>query len=335
MDIMDVQKKVIKILSGFLKKGYQDFVSINIGNYYIKGLVIKDNKAADYFIIENKNLPDVLSQIWKDKRIETSQVKLTLKSPSSLVRYFSFPKMEEKRIREALFYELDKHIPFPSQEVYFDFYALKTINPNELFLLVAAVKKDFLDPILTAFKGKNLRVSQVSLDSVSLVNLFFDVYPQEKENNICLLDIGHSFSSLTIIDKGCPFLTRDLEFSARSIFSVVSNIKGIGEQSAQEWFFSLKDHDEFFQLISSHIRNLCKEVKNSFDYFELNKASRIDKMYISGGISYVKNLESIFKENLEIETVALNEFKNIEIGFEQEQFNLYKNAFAPAFGLVV
>lgn len=322
-------------LGKFLNKKTGDYISVNLGSYYIKGLVISEGVIQDYVIKkQDKDLGAVIKTIWQEKNFSQKKVRISLKNRSSLVRCFSFPKMEKKKLREALFYELNKYIPFSPDEVYFDFAILEEINPQEVFVLLAVVKKELIDKILAVFDQQNLKIQEISIDSICLANLFPHVYPEEK-NLACVLDIGYSFSSLMILKRGSPSFIRDLEFGARNVFEVISHVKNLPPADIEAWFFSLEDHRELLNLAQNSISNLCKEVKSSFDYFEVNKGERIEKMYFTGGLASTAGLRDIFEEALDVEANPLDALRNSKVNFSDEKFDLYKISFAAALGLVI
>ncbi|MBU1122523.1 MAG: pilus assembly protein PilM [Candidatus Omnitrophica bacterium] len=319
----------------FIKDPSDSFVCINLGNYYIKGLIVENGIITNYFIKENKDLSAVLKEIWQQKKIATNRVKLSVKNPSCLARYFPFPKMEKKKLKQALFYELNKYIPFSPQDVYFDFHVLTEINPKEIFLLLAVAKKDFIDKILSIFDKEKLDVHEISLDSICLANFVGAVCKESKDINSCVLDIGHSFSTLTILKKEVPFLTRDLEFKTKDVFDVVSRVKNLPLLDIDKWVSSSGGHSEFLEVIRGSLSGLCKEAKSSFDYFEVNKGERIEKMYIAGGLSSVAGVGDFLKENLEVEVSVLDNLNSFNVSFSDDNFNQFKNGFTAAFGLTI
>jgi type IV pilus assembly protein PilM len=326
---------MMSLFNKFFKREKDNFVGINIGNRYIKGLIKKDTQITGYFIKENKDLADVLKDVKKERKFPVDIVKLSIKNPSCLVRCFPFPKMDKRKIREALTYEISNYIPFSPQEVYFDFAVLKDISSSEVMLLLGVAKKDFIDHILTIFDGEGLKVSQISLDSLCLLNLLLNTCKDKEKMNTSILDIGYSVSTLTIVQRGIPFITRDLSVNARSIFQVVSSIKNLPFSEIDKWILSLKNHKDFLELAQDSISNLCREVKNSFDYFEVNKGERVEKIYLSGGLASLKGIENFFKEVLGIETAVLDSLGVLNFSFSDEEFNIYKNSFAVTSGLVL
>lgn len=326
--------KTIPLFNKFLSKETQDFVGINLGNYYVKGLVVRAGVVVDYFIKEKKDLPLTLKQIWQEKNISTNRVRLSVKDHSTIVRCFNFPKVDKKKLKQTLFYELNKHIPFSPEEVYFDFSVLEE-TPTDLFLLLAVARKELINNTIAIFEKEKKEILDISLDSICLMNVFLNDYKEEKKINTCILDIGYGFSTITILRKGMPFMTRDLTFGTKDILSVISHVKNIPLAEIDKWVTSSANHKEFLELSQDNITSLCKEVKSSFDYFEVNKGERIEKVFLTGGLASVGGIEALFKEHLDAEILFFDNLLNLKSFFDQEKFNLLKNTFAVASGLLL
>ncbi|MCM8787768.1 MAG: pilus assembly protein PilM [Candidatus Omnitrophica bacterium] len=311
----------------------KNFVAINLGAYYVKGLIIKENKTIDYFIEPTEDLATLLKRIWQEKKITTNVVKVSIKSPSCLVRYFPFIKLERKKLKEALFYELSKHIPYQPQDVYFDFWILEEKSQNEIFLLLAVAKQEYINQIIDTFKKQNLEVSQITLDSLCLINLFLNHNDNNKQN-VSLLDIGYSSSTLIIIRRGIPVLTRELTFNVKDIFQIISNLKNLQINQVESWLFSLQDQNVFLELIQENIITLCKEIRTSFDYFEVNKGESINKIFLTGGLSSIDALGKFLKDILGIDVEVLSLGSGVEV-FSDEKFKTFKNTFSVTFGLCI
>ena len=321
----------------FIGKEVDKFVAIHLGNCYTKGLIVEEGKVVDYFIEAKKDLAATIKKFWAEKKISTKKVKISVKDPSCLVRYFPFPRMEKKKLKQALFYEMNKFIPFPPNEVYFDFFILEETS-TEISILLAVAKKDFIDNILDIFGKANLRVTEINLDSICLVNLFLSNYGEDKEKNSCILDIGYNFSTMTILNKGTPFLTRDVKFSAKEVFQIIARIKGKSLPEIEKQSFSSKDSSEFLKLTQDSISNFCKEMKSSFDYFEVNKGELVNKLYLSGGLASMEGIEKVFTEALDVEAEVLKPITekgpSLSQAFSGKEFTNFKNSFSTLFGLI-
>ncbi|MFA7677051.1 MAG: pilus assembly protein PilM [Candidatus Omnitrophota bacterium] len=329
---------MIPLQNRFLKPSGDSFVGIDMGNLYLKGLIIKEGKVTDYFMEKKEALAETLKKVWGDKKISERKIKISLKDPACLIRYFPFPKMEKKRLKEALFYEMGKFIPFSPEEVYYDYFVLKENNPSEFLILLAVAKKEFLDGILEDLKKVNLKVSEITLDSACLINFFLDNYKEKVNDNVCILDIGYKFSVITILNKGTPFLTRDIKFSAQDIFQVISRTQNIQICDVQEWLKSSKSDQLLSDIVQDSFSNLSKEIKSSFDYFEVNKGGHIDSLYVSGGLSDIDGVFKVLSDFLEVKINILEAMPVSQdifsSSFPRENFQSIKQGFPAVFGLM-
>jgi type IV pilus assembly protein PilM len=324
--------QTIQLFNNLLKKKQEDFVAINLGNYYLKGVVVSGGKISEFFLKEKGNLQRDLNQIWQEKKIATNRVKISIKDRLTLVRYFSFPRVEKKKLRQVLFYELNKHIPFAAEEVYFDFSVLEE-NPQGQFLLLAVAKKELINNIIDTFEKEKKEILEISLDSICLVNVFLNYYKELKASNICILDIGHDFSTLSLLRKATPFITRDLTFGMKDVLGVISHVKNIANPAS--WIASKENHKEFLELSQDNLTGLWREVKSSFDYFEVNKGERIDKLYLTGGLAYINGIDSFCKEHLDTQIDFLDNLLNLKGSLSQENFSRIKHSMAAVSGLAI
>lgn len=332
---MGRQERMIQLFNNLIRKSSESFVAINLGNHYIKGVIVDDGNIVDSFLKDRKELGEDLKNIWQEKKIYTNKIKLSLKDHSTLVRYFPFPKIDKKKLKQTLFYELNKHIPFSPEEVYFDFCILEEINPAEVSMLLAVAKKELINNTISVFEREKKEILSIGLDSICLVNVFLNFYKEERKINTSILDIGYAFSTLTVLDKGKPFMTRDLTFGAKDILDIISHTKNISLQDIDKWVASASNHKEFLELTQDNITGLCKEVKSSFDYFEVNKGERIEKVFLTGGIASISGIEALFKEYFEAEISSFENLLNLKSFFDQEKFNILKNTFAVTSGLLL
>jgi Tfp pilus assembly PilM family ATPase len=103
----------------------------------------------------------------------------------------------------------------------------------------------------------------------------------------------------------------------------------------EKWIGLGQNHKEALELTQDTITSLCKEVKSSFDYFEVNKGEHIEKLYLSGGVTYISGIDSLFKDYLGIEVDFLAKAANVNISVGGKDFQNMKNSFSVALGLVL
>lgn len=326
-------------LSQYIKKKAETFSAINLGEFSSKGLTVKQGKIVDYFIEEKKEITEIIDSLKKNRKIEAKNIRVSVKNPACLIRCFPFPKTNKKELKQALYYQLNKLIPYSPDQVYFDYTVLKEINASQVYILLAAAKKSYIDSILEAFKQKGLTISEITLDSISLINLYLDRYQDKDKVNSCILDIGHSFSTINILEKGITFISREAKFSAKDIIEIITRVKSISEKEAAAALSKINKKSELFTILEENIADWSKEIKNSFDFFELHKGNSLDKLYITGGLASIPDITDIFSANLGIDSEILIPDKSNNLKFSdqfyREKYKKYKHNLAVSFGLIL
>ncbi|MCM8819667.1 MAG: hypothetical protein NC925_02615, partial [Candidatus Omnitrophica bacterium] len=125
-----------------------------------------------------------------------------------------------------------------------------------------------------------------------------------------------------------------LTFNVKDIFGVISNLKNLQLNQVESWIFSLHDKNALLELIQENIINLYKEMRTSFDYFEVNSGENINKIFLTGGLSSADILGKFLKDILGIDLEILSLGSNSEV-FSDEKFKTFKNSFSVAFGLYI
>jgi type IV pilus assembly protein PilM len=256
-----------------------------------------------------------LSSLIKDLGLPGG-VNLGICGPNVIVRYIAMAKMNEDEVKNSLRYEAASHLPFPVEEVNLDGVILKDLPDNQILVMLAAAKKDFINQRLEVLQEAGIRVNILDIDSLALINAFNFNHPHTQENNIlsgavALLNIGASVTNINILEDGIPHFSRDINVSA----------KDLSQEASREMA----------------IADFVGEIRKSFDYYEAGSATVINKIFLSGGGSLVSGFASNLKDLLGIQIGQWDPFGNFEFNPNLDEADIRKNSarFAVAVGLAL
>lgn len=227
-------------------------------------------------------------------------VNIAFSGPATVIRDINFPKMSAAELKQALKFEVQKHIPFPMAEVNLDGCILKDDLPdNKMLVLLAAVKKDFLSQRLKSIEDAGLKAGIVEIDSLALINAFnFNYGPEDYSGKkaVALLNVGATITNVIIIENGLPRLSRDIQVAGNNFTQKISEVMGVDFRSAEDLKISPAEDQAARMLtgLETVFTNFGAEIRTSFDYYESQSASSVGKIYLSGGAS----LLSGFKEKI-------------------------------------
>jgi Tfp pilus assembly PilM family ATPase len=199
--------------------------------------------------------------------------------------------------------------------VYFDLNILdENYSAQEYFILLAVVKKTAVDNLLKEFAEVKADITEITLNSLALINLF-SLFQQEK-TNIGILDIGFSSSLLTLIKKDTPYLSREIKIGADSILERLATNSNTSKDEMEQLIIK---SDQSITITSEDVfAELFEEIRNSFDYFEMNVGEQVQKVYITGGFSRIKEVQQAMNSFLGVEVILWNPLQTKQVAINLE-----------------
>lgn len=291
-------KSINRIL---IKGGKEDFLCADLGTRYLKFLVISEGQIKDIILTKVEgNSFTLLREIIQKHNLSNYPLKVSIKGEDTIIRYIEFPKVEASKLKEAVGYQLGEYIPFSQDEVYFDIYNYKeNVLSDNYSLILAAVKKEKIDNLLDLLNRDNITLEEITLDNIALINLFLSL--ENEEGNIAILDMGYSSCKLNVLRDNTPYLSREIPCGGCSILNKLSLANKISLDEAEELFINNRVKVEFNDIFENFIFELSEEIKQSFDYVQLNTSETVKKVYLTGGFSYLYNIERLLSSSFEVE----------------------------------
>lgn len=322
-------------------------VGIDIGSSSVKAVrlkFLKGNGVEFCGFYSEPIQPDLGAFL---KKVPQSQnTAISVYGPQVVIRYAHFPKMNIKELKQALKFEAQKHIPFPLGEVNLDSYILKEAQQdNQMLVLLAAVKKEFINQRLKLMEKAGLKINIVDIDSLALVNAFNFNYSNEnnglKNKIFALLNIGASMSNLNILENGLPVLSRDIPTAGNNFTQKIIDALGTDFKSAESLKLNPGDDKERQKKVSqaceAMLSNLAAEIRTSFDYYESQSSSSVATIFLSGGSSLFAGLKDTLANYLDIGVEYWDPLRQITIpnNLDSKEIKALSGQLAVAVGLAL
>jgi len=144
--------------------------------------------AAVYPIQENIHseekstaISELVNKFLRENRLSPASVFLGIPRRNVILRYLELPITVKENLRETLGYELEKYVPFSSEDAYFDFQIVsEDKSTDRLKLLLVVTKKEALSPLLAVAEHLGLGISGVGITATALADYFY--WRSKKEN---------------------------------------------------------------------------------------------------------------------------------------------------------
>ncbi|MFQ6079983.1 MAG: type IV pilus assembly protein PilM [Thermodesulfobacteriota bacterium] len=239
------------------------------------------------------------------------------------VRCISLPPMPRRELKEAVKWEMGKHLSFPLEEAKIDYWMLgrtKSDEREQVHLLVSALRKVDIDHLFALMKKAGIQLSLFTPKAGALWNAFQRAKESIPHESVGLIDLGGTKTYIMIIRRGILQFTREIPIGGRHIteaimevispdetssisrYEVAEGIKekwGIPQGMASNGAESGVSSERVYVAIRPILERLVAEIDRSFEFYkqEFNE-STVEKVYLSGGTAKLANLEEYLASGL-------------------------------------
>jgi type IV pilus assembly protein PilM len=222
-----------------------------------------------------------------------------------MIKKIELPMMTEQELADRMYLELGQYIPYNIDEVEVDFQVLDIAKDrsNYMEVLLVAAKKESVNDCLTLARMGGLEPVVVDVDFFALSNAYEVTHGLAGDQNILLLDIGASKSTMNIVARGVPLFTRDIPVGGYQITDRIREHFKISVEDAEK--IKLGDipdklpTEELEDVFASTIENWVGEFKRAVGFFHSNYPdNKIEKIALSGGSCRIPGLDRVFQESM-------------------------------------
>lgn len=263
-------------------------------------------------INDPEDVAESIRQLFKSYNIKKRNVALSIGGYSVIVKKINVHTMAEEKLQESIHFEAEQYIPFDISDVNLDFQILgpNENNPNQMNVFLVAAKKEMVNDYVNLTNLAGLNPCIVDVEAFALQNIFEINYDTEDEN-IALIDIGASKTSLNILKGSSSVFMRDVSLGCGQINQkITSLIKCSFEEADEIKLGHLPDkisEEDMKEIISAIVSDWCTEIRRALDFFySTYPDDQIKRIVLSGGGGNIAE----FRELLAAETSAAVETIN-------------------------
>jgi type IV pilus assembly protein PilM len=263
-------------------------------------------------------------------------------------KFLKLPPVDSSKVTQIIHYEAQQNVPFPLEEVVWDYQILGTMPSGELEVLLVAIKADIVEGLFRAAESASLRLDLVDVSPAALCNAFRYNYG-DLEGCTMLLDIGAKTSNLLFFEKGKVY-SRSINIGANSItqdFAAEAKLPFAEAEKHKiaEGFVSLggayEEPDNPRQAAISKIARqvmtrLHIQVNQTIQFYRSQQGgSAPQRLFLAGGASVMPYTGQFFAEKLNVAVEYFNPFRNVQIdpAVNLEELAKVAHAFGEVVGL--
>src|SRR6266581_400056 len=241
-------------------------------------------------------------------------------------KFVKLPPVDTSKVTQIIQYEAQQNVPFPLEEVVWDYQILGATATGELEVLLVAIKSEIVEGLFKTADAAGLRLQLVDVSPAALCNAFRYNY-SDMEGCSMLLDIGAKTSNLLFFEKGKVY-SRSINIGANSItqdFAAESKLKFAEAErlKIEQGFVSLggayEEPDNPQQAAISKIARqvmtrLHIQVNQTLQFYRGQQGgSAPQRLFLAGGASIMPYTAQFFAEKLNLPVEYFNPFRNVQI----------------------
>ena len=305
---------------------------------------------------------EALEQFLSRNDIYGDTVVISVPGQSGLARFVKLPPVEERKIAEIVKFEAKQQIPFPLDEVVWDFQRIGAANIMDGLAMdteigLFAMKKDMVHRYVQHFRDVLVECHTVQMAPLALVNyVAYDLLHKDPrppagtegeeaptgKDCVVALDIGTDNSNLVITDGEKVIWQRAVPLGGNHFTRALT-------KDAQKLTFAKAEHVKRNAVKSPDLRKILGslkpvlndfvgEVQRSLGYFtNTHRDAQIQYLVGLGGGFRLPGLQKFLQEKLQLEVKKISRFDRLkgEEVLSSPQFTENLLSFAVPYGLAI
>src|SRR5262245_11305054 len=173
-----------------------------------------------------------LHELMAEKSYRSKYINVCAPGFHTFSKFVKLPPVDTSKVTQIIQYEAQQNVPFPLEEVVWDYQILGATATGELEVLLVAIKSDIVEGLFRVADKAGLRLQLVDVSPAALCNAFRYNY-SDLEGCTMLLDIGAKTSNLLFFEKGSVY-SRGINIGANSITQDFAKESKLGFNEADQ-----------------------------------------------------------------------------------------------------
>jgi type IV pilus assembly protein PilM len=276
------------------------------------------------------SIRDALKMFLSRNKVRGDKVIISVPGQSGLARFIKLPPVESKKIPDIVRYEARQQIPFPLDEVVWDYQQMGAGGVEDGFALdcevgIFALKREQVNRALLPFVEANVEVDIVQLTPIALYNMLVfdqlrdipppDQYdPENPPESTVLLSIGTETTDF-VVTNGYKMWQRNLPVGGNHFTKALVKEMKMNYETAEHLKRNASkapDPKALFQAMRPVFSDLLNEVEKSLKFYSnFDKTAKIGRIVAAGNAVKLPGLQRFLTQNLGFDVAKLEAYRGL------------------------
>jgi type IV pilus assembly protein PilM len=323
---MAAPTRIISVNLGSQTIGVGEFRTLANGGLVLQGYRLRDVLTDSGEGVRYAQVGPALRQMLDELEIKAGDVNYAVPGQSVFARFVRLPAVEEEKIDRIISFEAQQNVPFPIDEVVWDYQLVGGGADEQIQVVLVAIKADLLDEINAAVEGAGLQTRIVDVAPMSLYNAFRYSYSDLTGCSL-LVDIGARTTNLLFIESG-KFFSRSVPIGGSSITSALARefdepFAAAEMRKKRDGFVSLggayaepadPNVARVSKIMRSTMTRLHAELMRSISHYRAQQqGSAPERVFLCGASASTPYMREFFQEKLQLPIEFFNPLRNVSV----------------------
>ena len=311
---MDISSSAVKLIE--LSKTGDSF---KVEAYRV--LPLPPNTIVDKNIVDLDALSETIAAVVKRSGSKLTDIVAAVSSSSVITKEIELPAgLTELQMEMQIEVEADQYIPYPMEEVAFDFDVLGEAenNPDLVRVLLAACRQENVEHRRQALEMAGFNPKVIDVESFAVERAYKLIEGQLDEVSdqvVAIADIGASVFSFTVLVDGKIIYSREQQFGGKQLTEEIQRRYGLSwEEAGEAKRKGGLPEDYATEVLGPFKESLVQHITRSLQFFySSSHFNYVDQLFLAGGVSALEGLVDEVAQVIGLPTAVANPFANMQL----------------------
>ena len=311
---VDISSSAVKLIE--LSKTGSDF---KVEAYRV--LPLPANTIVDKNIADLDALSETIATVVKRSGSKLTDIVAAVSSSSVITKEIELPAgLTELQMEMQIEVEADQYIPYPMEEVAFDFDVLGEVenNPDLVRVLLAACRQENVEHRRQALEMAGFNPKVIDVESFAVERAYKLIEGQLDEVSdqvVAIADIGATVFSFTVLVDGKIIYNREQLFGGKQLTEEIQRRYGLSwEEAGEAKRKGGLPEDYATEVLAPFKESLVQYITRSLQFFySSSHFNYVDQLFLAGGVSALEGLVDEVEQVIGLPTAVANPFANMQL----------------------
>ncbi|MEX2212534.1 MAG: type IV pilus assembly protein PilM [Phycisphaeraceae bacterium] len=281
-----------------------------------------------------------LDQLLAKHDLNRKSVVVSVPGHMAFARFAKLPPVEPKEIPNIVKFEAVQQIPFPIEQVEWDYQVFMEDDSPDVEVAIFAIAKERVATFLSNYNRMGINLDALTMSPIAVLNAFaHDMDLMKSKEGSIIMDIGTTSTDLIVVESGRVWL-RTMPIGGNNFTEALVKAFKLSFPKAEKLkreASTSKYARQIFQAMRPVFADLVQEIQRSLGFYQQgNREAELHRLIGVGSTFRLPGLQKFLKQQLQVEVIRPDGYRKLRVdGKQAADFSENALNLATAYGLAL